>query len=91
MSAGATPHDDNSKTTAATAAASTKWQGGHVVSQNNRIFPGKINMKTEFSSQRREILLFLATSMAAHENLLCKTSTRHRKNSKQNGIVAIES
>ena len=66
-------------------------KASHVVGQNNRIVPRKINMKTEFSSQRREMLLFLATIMAANENFLCKTSTRHRKNSKQNWIVAIES
>ena len=31
----------------------------------SRIFPGRIYMKMEFSSQRREMLLFLTTSMAA--------------------------
>ena len=33
--------------------------------QYNRNFAGKINMKIEFSSQRREMLLFLTTNMAA--------------------------
>ena len=43
----------------------TTWQGGHVGGQNKRIFPRKIYMKIEFSSQRREMLLFLTTNMAA--------------------------
>ena len=34
------------------AISSTTWQGGHVRSQNNRIFSGRIYMKIEFSSQR---------------------------------------
>ena len=32
-----------------------------------------------------------AMLIALRENKLCKTSTRHRKNSKQSGIVAIDS
>ena len=43
----------------------TTWQGGHVGSQNKRIFPRRIYIKIEFSSQRREMLLFLTTNMAA--------------------------
>ena len=43
----------------------TTWQGGHVGGQYNRIFSRRIYMKTEFSSQRREILLFLPANMAA--------------------------
>ena len=43
----------------------TTWQGGHVGCQNKRIFPRRIYMKIEFSSQRREMLLFLTTNMAA--------------------------
>ena len=43
----------------------TTWQGGHVGGQNKRIFPWRIYMKIEFSSQRREMLLFLTTDMAA--------------------------
>ena len=46
------------------AISSTTWQGGHVRSQNNRIFSGRIYMKIEFSSQRREMLLFLTTNIA---------------------------
>ena len=43
----------------------TTWQGGHVGGENKRIFPRRIYMKIEFSSQRREMLLFLTTNMAA--------------------------
>ena len=43
----------------------TTWQGGHIASQNNRIFPRRIYMKIELSSQRREMLLFLTANMAA--------------------------
>ena len=43
----------------------TTWQGGHVGGQNKRIFPRRIYMKIEFSSQRREVLLLLTTNMAA--------------------------
>ena len=43
----------------------TTWQGGHVGGQNKRIFPRRIYMKIEFSSQRREMLLFLTANMAA--------------------------
>ena len=43
----------------------TTWQGGHVGGQNKRIFPRRIYMKINFSSQRREMLLFLTTNMAA--------------------------
>ena len=43
----------------------TTWQGSHVGGQNKRIFPRRIYMKIEFSSQRREMLLFLTTNMAA--------------------------
>ena len=43
----------------------TTWQAGHVESQYNRIFSRRIYMKIEFSSQRREMLLFLSTNMAA--------------------------
>ena len=43
----------------------TTWQGGHVGGQNKRIFPRRIYMKIEFSSQRRVMLLFLTSNMAA--------------------------
>ena len=43
----------------------TTWQGGHTGGQNKRIFPGRICMKIEFRSRRREMLLFLTTNMAA--------------------------
>ena len=43
----------------------TKWQGGHGGFQYNRIFSGRSYMKIEFLSQRREMLLFLSTNMAA--------------------------
>ena len=43
----------------------TSWQGGHVGGQYNRIFSRRIYLKTEFSSQRREMILFLTTDMAA--------------------------
>ena len=43
----------------------TTWQGGHVGGQNKRIFPRRIYMKIELSSQRREMLLFLTTNMGA--------------------------
>ena len=43
----------------------TTWQGGHVGGQCNRVFSRRIYMKIEFSSQRREMLLFLTTNMAA--------------------------
>ena len=42
----------------------TTWQGGHVGGQYNRVFSRRIYMEMEFSSQRREILLFLTTNMA---------------------------
>ena len=40
------------------------WQGGHVEGQYNRVFSQRISMKIEFSSLRREMLLFLTTNMA---------------------------
>ena len=43
----------------------TTWQGGHVEGQNNRIFSWRIYLKTELSYQRREMLLFLTSNMAA--------------------------
>ena len=43
----------------------TTWQGGHVGGQYNRIFSRRIYMKIGFSSQRKEMLLFLTTNMAA--------------------------
>ena len=43
----------------------TTWQGRHVGGQYNKIFSRRIYMKIEFSSQRREMLLFLTTNMAA--------------------------
>ena len=43
----------------------TTWQDGHVGGQYSRIVPRTIYVKIEFSSQRREMLLFLATNMAA--------------------------
>ena len=41
------------------------WQSGHVGGQNNSIISWIIYKKMEFSSQRREMLLFFATNMAA--------------------------
>ena len=43
----------------------TTWQGGQFGGQYNRIFSLRIYMKEEFSSQRREMLLFLTINMAA--------------------------
>ena len=43
----------------------TTWKGGHVGGQNKRIFPRRMYVKIEFSSQRREMLLFSTTNMAA--------------------------
>ena len=43
----------------------TTWQGGHVEGQYKRIFSRRIYMKIEFSSQRKEMLLFWTTNMAA--------------------------
>ena len=37
----------------------------HVGGQYNRIFSRRIYMKIEFSSQRREMLLFFTTNMVA--------------------------
>ena len=41
----------------------TTWQGGHVEGQYNIILPRRIYVKIEFSTQRREMLLFLITNM----------------------------
>ena len=43
----------------------TTFHGSHVGGQYKRIFSLRIYMKIEFSSQRREMLLFLTTNMAA--------------------------
>lgn len=43
----------------------TTWQGGHVGGQYNTILFRRNCMKIEFSSQRRETVLFLTTNMAA--------------------------
>ena len=43
----------------------TTWQGGHVGGRYNRIFSRAIYMKIELSFQRREMVLFLTTNMAA--------------------------
>ena len=43
----------------------TTWQGGDVGGQYKRIFSRRIYMKIELSFQRREMLLFLTTNMAA--------------------------
>ena len=43
----------------------TTWQGGHVGGQYNRILSWRIYMKRELSSQRREMLSFLISNMAA--------------------------
>ena len=40
------------------------WQGGRAVGQNNKIFLHRICMKSEFSSQWRETVLFSSTSTA---------------------------
>ena len=40
------------------------WQGGRAVGQNNKIFLHRTCMKSEFSSQWRETVLFSSTSMA---------------------------
>ena len=50
----------------------TTWQGGHVRGVNTIVFSRRISMKTEFGSQRWEMLLFLTANMAAvtsHANL----------------------
>ena len=41
------------------------WQGCHVGGPYNRFFSRRIYMKIEFSSLRREMLLFFITNMAA--------------------------
>ena len=43
----------------------TTWQGGDVGGQYKRIFSRRIYMNIEFIFQRREMLLFLTTNMAA--------------------------
>ena len=43
----------------------TTWQDGHFGGQYNRIFCGRIYMKTKLSSQRREMILLLTTIVAA--------------------------
>ena len=43
----------------------TTWPGGDVGGHYKRIFSRRIYMKIEFSFQRREMLLFLTTNMAA--------------------------
>ena len=43
----------------------TTWQGGHVGGQRTGMFSRRIEMKIEFSSQRRGMLLFLSTNIAA--------------------------
>ena len=40
------------------------WQGGRAVGQNNKFFFHRTCMKSEFSSQRRETVLFSSNSMA---------------------------
>ena len=47
----------------------TTLQCGYVGGQYNRNFARKIYMKIEFSSQRRDMLLFLTTNMAAVTSL----------------------
>ena len=62
----------------------TTWQGGHVGGQNKRIFPRRICMKIVFGSQRREMLLFLTTNMAAVTSSVNQQySERHSTYSKQ--------
>ena len=58
-------HTHSSLVSAQNSWFATTWQGGHVGGQNKRIFPRRIYMKIEFSSQRREMLLFLTPNMAA--------------------------
>ena len=54
----------------------TTWQGGHVGVQYNKLFSGRIYMKIEFTSQRREMLLVLTTSKPpwrhAHTSSRCR-------------------
>ena len=52
---------------------------GHVGGQNKRIFPRRIYMKIEFSSQRREMLLFLTTNMAAVTSRANQQQTRRKQ------------
>ena len=78
----------------------TTWQGGHVGGQNKRIFPRRIYMKIEFSSQRREMLLFLTTNIAAvtsranqqylRENkvLICQQGYRRRGERLNDNVTA---
>ena len=57
----------------------TTWQGSHVGGQYNTIFSPRIYMEIEFSSQGREMHLFLITNMAAvmsrgNQQHVCKSS-----------------
>ena len=47
-------------------------QGGHVGGQDNRFFSRRIYVKTEFSSQRSEMLLFLTTNMHGSRDVTCE-------------------
>ena len=49
----------------------TTWQGGHVGGQNKRIFPRRIYMKIEFSSQRRENV-FVLDHQHGRRDVTCK-------------------
>ena len=64
------------------------WQGGLVGDQSNRIFSRRIYMKIEFSSQRREILLFLTTNMERRD-VTCKPVITQPMwgDSRQSGIL----
>ena len=55
--------------------------------QNKRIFPRRIYMKIEFSSQRREMLLFLTTNMAA---VTSRANQQYRYNQKYNSSFCVQ-
>lgn len=59
------PHSRQCERNARYSWFATTWQGGHVGGQYNTILFRRICMKIEFSSQRRETVLFLTTTMAA--------------------------
>jgi len=60
-----TPFDRIYQATLSNSWFATTWQDGHVEGQYNRIFSWRIYMKIEPSYQRREMLLFLTSNMAA--------------------------
>ena len=49
----------------------TTWQGGHVGDQYNRFFTRIIYVKMVFSSQRREMVVFLITNIRVERTWVC--------------------